>query len=332
MCMWYTPLISLDTPERVPKGQVTPYVVWVAHAGGLGIAYVITVLAYAEDMPLDAYAEALRGLTPTWVLLTPTSIWQGLYIVWWLGFWNVTWLNLNACASSVMYSRQAGAQDIAFWFIKAGLWHAWPIATRGPRRPRHRWPDLCACLAAPQRHTARDLLESCCRSSGPWISSMVTGDNKTLLPKWKNTLENAVRQCMFHLSAKTLLSPWLQWCGLPGALYVNCLELFHAIPALYNYIYVVLSCIICFSFLLMVCICSCSLPSRRAIPWPLWDIEFQKTPSIRVLCKVSLWPLKTKAQLHAIIFIEGNNEAFRVPARTISLAPRIPLRTSIWTN
>ena len=75
--------------ERVPKGQVTPYVVWVAYAGGLRIAYAITVLAYAGDMPLDAYAEALRGLTPTWVLLTPTSIWQGSYTVWWLGFWNV---------------------------------------------------------------------------------------------------------------------------------------------------------------------------------------------------------------------------------------------------
>ena len=38
---------------------------WVAYAGGLRIAYAITVLAYTEDMPLDAYAEALRGLTPT---------------------------------------------------------------------------------------------------------------------------------------------------------------------------------------------------------------------------------------------------------------------------
>ena len=64
--------------EHVPKGQVTPYVVCVAYAGGLRIAYAITVLAYAEDMPLDAYAEALRGLTPTWVLLTPKSIWPRL--------------------------------------------------------------------------------------------------------------------------------------------------------------------------------------------------------------------------------------------------------------
>ena len=89
---------------------------------------------------------------------------------------------------SVMYIGQAGTQDIAFWFIKAGLWHAWPIVTKGPRRPTHRWPDLCACLAAPQRHTARDLLESCCRSSGPW--NLKHGDNKTWpskLPKpWKN--------------------------------------------------------------------------------------------------------------------------------------------------
>ena len=62
----YEPIFGMAfSIERVPKGQVTPYVVWVAYVGGLRIACAIRVLASAEDMPLDAYAEALRGLTPT---------------------------------------------------------------------------------------------------------------------------------------------------------------------------------------------------------------------------------------------------------------------------
>ena len=85
--------------ERVPRGDVTPYVVWVAYAGRIRIAYAIPVLASAEDMPLDAYREALRGLTPIWILLTTTSTWQGFYIVWWLGFWNV----LNCMLVLVFY-------------------------------------------------------------------------------------------------------------------------------------------------------------------------------------------------------------------------------------
>ncbi len=54
------------TFERVPKGQVTPYVVWVAYAGGLRISYAITGLACAEDMTLDAYG----GLTRTYADLS----------------------------------------------------------------------------------------------------------------------------------------------------------------------------------------------------------------------------------------------------------------------
>ena len=85
--------------ERVPQRSCNSYVVWVAYAGRLRIAYAIPVLAYADDMPLDAYGEALRGLTPTWILLTPTSTWQGFYVVWWLGFWNV----LNCMLVLVFY-------------------------------------------------------------------------------------------------------------------------------------------------------------------------------------------------------------------------------------
>ena len=48
---------------------------------------------------IRCYGEALRGLTPTWILLTPTSTWQGFYIVWWLGFWNV----LNCMLVFVFY-------------------------------------------------------------------------------------------------------------------------------------------------------------------------------------------------------------------------------------
>lgn len=44
-----------------PKGQGTPYVIWIAYPWSLRIAYAITVVAYAEDMPLHASAEALRA-------------------------------------------------------------------------------------------------------------------------------------------------------------------------------------------------------------------------------------------------------------------------------
>lgn len=45
-----------------PQGQGTPCVIWIAYSWSLRIAYAITVVAYAEDMPLHASVEALRGL------------------------------------------------------------------------------------------------------------------------------------------------------------------------------------------------------------------------------------------------------------------------------
>ena len=78
-------------PPEIKPCQETFYVTRVSYRWGLHIAYVMSVLAwaFAEDMPLDADAKALRPAykhLKVLALLRSTFIWHGFYysIYWWL--------------------------------------------------------------------------------------------------------------------------------------------------------------------------------------------------------------------------------------------------------